>query len=183
METMRSAVRRAGRNWGWVLLYGLLLIVTGFFAMVDPVATGLAVGIILAISFFVGGVGALIAAFRDAGWQAKTVDVLFGIMSLLAGVICLVNPFGGATTLVWVIGILFLISGGYEIAAGFKADSEKAWLILLGILDLFIGLYATFLMPPDTALVVLATLVGIGFLFRGLLISTLAFRLRGLAKP
>ena len=171
-----------GRNWVWMLAYGILLVVAGFFAMWHPLATGLAMGVILAVSFAFSGAGSLIAAFRDAGWQAKTVDVLFGILMLFAAFVCLVNPFGGAVSIVWVIGVIFLITGVYEFVAGFRAGREKVWLILLGVVDMLLGFWATFMMPPDAALVALAAMVGLVFVFRGAMLSAFAFRLRDLTK-
>lgn len=183
MPASYSARYGPGRNWGWMLAYGILLVAVGIFAMVHPLATGLAIGVMLAISFLFAGVGALVAAVRDAGWQAKMVDLLYGVLALLAAFVCFANPFGGAVSLVWVIGILFLIMGGYELVAGFRTSHEKIWLILLGVVDILIGYWAAFSMPPDAALVALATLVGISFLLRGVFVALLALRLRGLARP
>lgn len=182
MESMGAAIRAAERNWGWMLAYGVLLILLGIFAAMHPVATGLAVGIILAISFIVAGILALIAAFRDGGWQAKTVDIVFGILAVLAGVICIVNPFNGATSVIWAIGIMFLVMGAYEFVSGLRATSEKTWLILMGIVDMVIGFWAAFMLGPMAALFSLAVLVGISFIFRGVMLSSLAWQLRGRAK-
>lgn len=182
METVDTLVGRTARNWGWILAYGILLIVVGIFAMMNPIVTGLTVGIILSISFLFGGAFSLFAAFKDAGWQAKTVDILFGILALLTSFIFFVNPFGGAISLTWVFGVMLLITGIFELIAAFRAESEKIWLILLGIFDILIGLWATFFMQPGAALIVLATFVGITFIFRGVMLTVIAFKLRNLTK-
>ncbi|MDE2435659.1 MAG: DUF308 domain-containing protein [Sphingomonadales bacterium] len=182
MNANQSIGGAAGRSWGWMLVYGILLIVVGFFAMFHPLVTGLAMGTILGVSFLFGGIGSLIAAFKDGAWQNKLVDVLFGLLALLAAFICIANPFSGAVSIVWAIGVMFLISGGYELVAGFRTDNEKVWLILLGIVDLLLGFWATFIMPGDAALVALAALVGMVFVFRGGLLVALSTRLRGLSK-
>lgn len=182
MDTFGTVANGAGRNWIWLLLYGILLIIIGIIASMNPLATGLAVGLLLSFSLFVAGVGSLIAAFTDFGWRARTVDIVYGILALLGGAICLANPFGGAISLVWVIGVMFLVIGGFELMAGFRASSEKLWLILMGLLDLGIGFWATFLMPPGAALVALTVLVGFGFLFRGVLLTMLAFSVRRLTR-
>lgn len=182
MNTIASDLKQVGRNWSWMLAYGILLVVLGIFAMTHPLAMSYGVGIILSVSFLFSAGGALIAAFRDAGWQAKTVDVLFGVLSLLAAIIFFVNPFSGALTVIWVIGVMFLIMGGFEFVAGFRSNSDRVWLIMLGVVDMLIGFWATFFMPPTAALVALATLVGLAFMFRGILLAILAFKTRGLAK-
>ena len=180
MEKVEVANASSRRHWPWMLLYGILLIIIGVFAWMDPLATGLAVGVILAVSFMIVGVGSLLAAFTDSGWQNKSVDILFGILALLAGLISFVNPFAGAISIVWVIGLLFIVTGGFELVAGFRSGGEKMWLIILGVVDLLIGFWATFMMPPDAALIALAALVGMAFVLRGIFLSIVAFRLRGL---
>ena len=182
MDNPATGVRRFGRNWGWMLAYGVLLVIVGVIAIWNPLATGLAVGLLLSISFFVAGAGSIFAAFSDAGWQAKTVDVLYGVLALVAGFLCLLNPFGGALSVVLVIGVILLIAGAFEIVSGFRAAHDKVWLILLGVADLLIGGYTVFFMGPGAALLALATIVGLSFLFRGVLLSVLAFNVRGLSK-
>ncbi len=182
MVTTEATTERAARNWGWILAYGVLLIIVGIFALVNPLATGLAVGVLLGSCFLVGGIISLGAAFQNVGWRSKLVDIVFGLLALVAGFICLVDPFGGAVSLVWVIGVFFLVNGGFEFVEGMRTGHEKIWLTLLGVCDMLIGFWATFFMGPGAALLALAMLVGIGFLFRGTLLSALAFQVRSRAK-
>ncbi len=182
MDNANKSADGIGHNWGWILAYGILLIVVGFFAMWHPLATGLATGIVLSVSFAFGGVGSLIAAFQDAGWQAKTVDILFGILMLFAAFVFLVNPFGSAVSVVWVLGVIFLVMGGYEFVAGFRTNHTRVWLILLGMVDMLLGFWAAFMMQADAALVALAAIVGMLFVFRGALLSAFALVLRNMRK-
>ncbi len=82
----------------------------------------------------------------------------------------------------WVIGIMFIVMGVFELVGAFQVDTDRVWLILLAILDIVIGYWAAFRMGPGDALLALAGLVGIAFLFRGVLMSVLAFRVKGLAN-
>lgn len=165
-----------------MLAYGVLLVLIGFFALAHPFATALAAGLLLGTSLAFGGAASLIAAFRDAGWRAKTVDLLFGVLILIAAFICLADPFSGAISLAWVIGIIFLITGFYELAAAFRIGSNRISLILLGVVDIALGLWMTIFMGPGAALIALAGVVGIAFVFRGVLLSVAALKLRGLAR-
>ena len=38
-----------GSGWGWVLAYGLLVMLIGIFALLNPAATGLATGILFGL--------------------------------------------------------------------------------------------------------------------------------------
>lgn len=182
MNTVHSAIRSIKRRWGWMLAFGVLLVLTGIFAIMDPLATGLAVSAILFASFLIAGIGSLVAAFQDGGWQAKTVDIVFGVLALLTAFLCISNPFGSAISVVWVAGIFFIVNGIAELANGFRADSDKGLMILLGVVDLLLGIYVAFVMGPLAALATLAFMVGIGFIARGILVSMLAFKVRSVTS-
>ena len=182
MDSVKAGIKRAGGKWGWMLAAGLVLILIGIFATTNPVATGLAVGVILASTFAIGGCVSLIAAFKDTGWQAKTVDVLFGLFALIASFICLVNPFGSAVSLIWVGGVFFIANGVVEIVSALRRGPNRVMLGILGVIDILLGIYIAFYVGPLSALVVLAFFVGVGFIVRGVMLSVLAFRVRGLAK-
>lgn len=176
------ATNSSDRSWGWTLAYGVLLIVAGAFAFVHPLATGWTVGLLLSLVMIVSGAASFGAAFTDTGWGAKIVDILFGVLSIAAAVICLTVPVQGAISAAWVIGVFFLIGGGVEFVMGFKTDEERWSLVLLGMCDMLIGFWAVFLMGPGAALIAMAALVGFGLMFRGAVISAFAFAVRRAKK-
>lgn len=178
MTDLGNGLATARRNWGWMLTYGILLIFFGIFLMMHPVITSMSIGVLLGLSFAFAGIGSLVAAFRDAGWQAKLVDVLFGVLALFAAFVVLVNPFGGAFSLVWFAGIMFMVIGLFEIVNAFRVTADKFFLFILGVFDIFIGGYIAFTMGAGAALITLALWVGLGFIFRGVIVSMLAFKLR-----
>lgn len=182
MNDINSTIRSVKRQWGWMLAYGILLVVTGIFALMAPGVTAIAVSAILFATFMISGIGTLLAAFRDAGWQAKLVDLLFGILALLAAFLCIANPFGSAVTLVWIAGIFFIVNGISELVGASRAGDDKGMLILLGAIDLLLGIYLAFFIGPLAALATLAFVVGLGFIFRGIVVSILAFKVRGLTS-
>ncbi len=178
METLAGAVARARRAWGWMLAYGILLIIVGWFAAFNPIATNVAVGTLLAVVFVFGGVGSIMAAFRDFGWQAKLVDIAFGVLALLGALIMFANPFVGSLSLVWAAGFFFFLSGIVELVSAARATSDRWWLILLGVVDVALGAYVAIFMPPGAAMITLAWFIGIGFIIRGVILSALAIQLR-----
>lgn len=172
-------IRHSG-NWGWVMAYGVLLLVIGVFALLEPLATGLATGMFIAALLICGGTLALIAGFTTRGWHSRWLDIVTGVLALALGVLMLWHPFLGAFSLVWFIGLWLFGSGILELMAGLRAAPHRAMLILLGVVDVVLG-FSLFLAGPLTALIVLAILVGVSFLFRGALMCALALRLRRLS--
>ncbi|MCA0211469.1 MAG: DUF308 domain-containing protein [Proteobacteria bacterium] len=180
MDSVQNSGAKARRAWGWMLAYGILLILAGWFAAFNPIATSVAVGIMLGIALLFAGIASIIAAFREFGWQAKLVDVLFGALALGGAFLVLAMPVLSATSLVWAVGIFFIVNGAFELINGFKASEDKVWLILMGVIDLALGIYISTFMPVGAQIVTLAWFVGLGFIIRGIILSLLAVRVRGL---
>ncbi|WP_157216383.1 HdeD family acid-resistance protein [Flavisphingomonas formosensis] len=173
-------VRHRG-NWGWILAYGLVSIGIGVLALAEPLATGFATGLFLATLLILGGAIALAAGFSTRGWHNHWLDIVTGLVAIALGLLIIWHPFLGAISIVWFIGAWLFTGGILELVAGFRATEHRGMLILLGIVDMVLGLYL-FLAGPLTALFVLALLVGLSFLFRGAMLCLLALRLRRLAR-
>lgn len=168
---------RHSRNWGWILAYGLLLVAIGFIALFEPIATGLATGFFIAFVLFCAGVAALAAGFSLRGWHNRWLDILLGVLAIAVGFVAIWHPFFAAFSLVWFIGAWLLLSGISELVAGFRASSHRWPLILLGIVNIVLGLYL-FFSGPFTALIALSVLVGFSFVLRGIMLCVLAMRVR-----
>jgi len=166
-----------GTGWGWILAYGVMLAVIGVLALVEPLATGFATGIFLAFVLVVGGILGIVAGFSARGWRSSWLDFAVGLISLVLGLLILWDPFAGALSLVWAIGLWLVLCAIMEFAAAARTALHRGWLIVLGIIDLVMGLALMFA-GPAAALVFLAMVVGISFLLRGLFLAIFALRLR-----
>ena len=170
-----------GSGWGWVLAYGLLVMLIGIFALLNPAATGLATGILFGLMLIVYGVIAIASGFSSLARRGRWIEILLGLLALLAGVVILMMPFAGAWSLVWALGFWLAVSGVFQIAGAFKSAYDKGWRLFLGLLDLVLG-GILFFASPASSLVYLAAIVGVSFLFRGIFLVFLALALRRLSK-
>ncbi|WP_324827938.1 HdeD family acid-resistance protein [Qipengyuania zhejiangensis] len=168
---------RNERAWTWVVALGLAMIVVGLLAVLNPVATGIVSGLFLSFIFLLGGGIALLVGFTDNGLSHRLVDIIFGLLSIAAGVLTAINPLIGAVTLAWIAGAMFVVSGVMEVVSAIRGGGHRGLLLFLGIVDVLIGLYFLF-SSPELALVLLAILVGAGFAFRGISILMFGWMLR-----
>lgn len=155
-------------DWsGWDYLPGIAFIVVGVLALMMAPLTSLATGIYVGAMLSVAGIFALIGGLshirRGGAWLAA----LLGLLSIVVGAAFLYNPAAGAITLVWMIGAWLLVGGIFELATAFTTPIGKGWLVLVGLVDLFLGALVLF-MPPLEAFSFLGYYVGISFIFRGL---------------
>ncbi len=105
------------------------------------------------------------AVGRSWGWL-----LLLGILSLLLGVALLVWPGKTIVVLAALLGIYLLISGIFQIVAGFATSGMETGLralaIVAGIVSVLLGLFAFRSIAHSVVLLVL--LIGFGWLFRGI---------------
>ena len=73
----------------------------------------------------------------------------------------------GAVSLVWVMGAWFIVGGIFELATGFNITIGKTSLIVIGILNIAIGIWVA-MMDPAQAFTFLGYFVGVSLIFRGM---------------
>lgn len=168
-------------GWGWVLAYAVLVIIVGLLALANPAITGLATGVMLGVVLLVYGGFSIFAGFSSLKGRARWIEILLGVLAVIAGLIVIFNPFAGAISLVWAIGAWLLVAGIFEVISAIKAQYDRGWRLFLGVIDVLLGAFLLF-SSPATGLAFLAITVGISFLFRGIFLAMLAFGLRRLGK-
>ncbi len=109
---------RTERHRPWLVISGLLFIVIGVVLIRHLDLTVAAIGLLVGISWIVQGVAALIAAFSGARegpfWWG-----VFGVVSVIAGIVVTAAPVTSVTVLAVLIGIWFIVMGVFEIVAAF----------------------------------------------------------------
>lgn len=165
------------RRWKWLLALGLFMVAVGFMATYNPFATGVATGLLLGIVLILAGSSLVAAAWSDHFLGHRLVDLAFAVILILGGTFSVFEPLAGAVSLAWLIGAGFAAVGVFEVFAGLRDIGRKWLVLLLGMADILIGLYVL-LALPQTALVILAVLVGLGFILRGVTLTFLALQLR-----
>jgi uncharacterized membrane protein HdeD (DUF308 family) len=156
------------KDWsGWDFVPGIAFLVVGVLALLLPLVASLATGIYLGFMLCVAGGFAVAAGIANFGRRGAWLGLLLGLLSFLAGILVLYNPVVGAVSLIWVLGAWLFVGGIFQLAMGVGAPVGRGWLLLVGIVDVLLGLLI-FLMPPASAFAFLGYFVGISFVFRGL---------------
>ena len=156
------------RNWGWFVAIGAVLAFMGFVGLVFAGALSVITVIFVGWMFLIGGVLEVGHAVFRKGWQGFWLDLLSGVLTLLAGLFILLRPIEGLGVLTMLLGILFLIGGIFRIAAGVAMNNPyRGWFILHGVISLILG---GFILAdwPKSALWVIGTFVAIDLLVSGL---------------
>jgi uncharacterized membrane protein HdeD (DUF308 family) len=170
-----SPVARVADNWWLFLIVGLISAVAGVLAIVYPDLTLLAIGIFAGVSLLFLGAMEVVDAIAGNP-DSRTLSALVGVLSLLAGLICLRRPGESLLAVVVVLGIYLVIAGVIRFIRSFSELEDRALVMMLALLDVILGILILSL--PKLSLVTLAVLFAISLLARGVFMIVVAFRLR-----
>lgn len=168
----RKELKRRAR---WSIAIGVLMIILGIIAIVAPLLASIAVGLYLGWLFIVGGMFQATDAFQhhESG-GSLVLKLLLGVLSVITGILLIVNPWAGVVSLTLIVGIYFFTDGVFRVFLAFrlKPAASWSWVLLNGILMIILGILI-WSQWPFNATWVLGFFVGVGLLFSG--ITTIVF--------
>jgi uncharacterized membrane protein HdeD (DUF308 family) len=178
-ETMRDVT---GFWWLW-LITGTAWIFVSVIVLQFDQASIKTVGIIIGLMFLFSGTQSLIAAGLSEG-ASRWVNLGFGILLLIAGVISLVEPESTFAGFADILGFLFLIvAAAWIIGALVNRENDDLWWLTLiaGILMVILAFWTggQFLIDKAYLLLVFA---GIWALMHGVTDIVRAFQIRSLHR-
>ncbi|MGK8488747.1 HdeD family acid-resistance protein [Nocardia asiatica] len=103
---------------------GLLSIVIGVFCFRDELASILLLGLWIGIGWLFRGIALLVAALSEPGMPGRWWQVLFGVVTAIAGVVLIVWPVSSVATLAVLAGVWLIIIGIMEIIVAFGVRRE-----------------------------------------------------------
>jgi uncharacterized membrane protein HdeD (DUF308 family) len=112
---------RAGLRWGWFLFEGLVSVAAGIVAIAFPKLTLLVLVLIIAFRAIALGALEIGGAFWWKGAEWRWLYAVAGIVSILFGILLLIEPLSGVVALLWAIGIYAIIVGSAMLIAGIRA--------------------------------------------------------------
>jgi len=178
-DTMRDMT---GFWWLW-LITGTAWIFVSVIVLQFDQASIKTVGIIIGLMFLFSGTQSLIAAGLSEG-ASRWVNLGFGVLLLIAGVISLVEPESTFAGFADILGFLFLIvAAAWIIGALVNRENDDLWWLTLiaGILMVILAFWTggQFLIDKAYLLLVFA---GIWALMHGVTDIVRAFQIRGLHR-
>jgi uncharacterized membrane protein HdeD (DUF308 family) len=157
--------RKAG---AWVIVWGILLIVTGFVAIMQPAVAALAFELLLGWLLVFAGVVEIVYAIQERGKEGFTHKILLAILTLLLGVFLLLRPGIGIASIALLIGAFLLAHGVAAVMLALKLKPRQGWgwVLFDGILSIAIALLIA-MGWPSSSIGFVGTLVGILLMYGG----------------
>jgi uncharacterized membrane protein HdeD (DUF308 family) len=110
---------RAEPHRVWLGIAGLLFVVIGVVLIRHLHLTLALIGLIIGISWIIQGLTALIAGLSGGSRGGSGWWILFGIVSLIGGIVVVSTPVSSLNVLAVLIGIWFIVMGLLEIIGAF----------------------------------------------------------------
>ncbi len=138
---LESDLGRLRDSWLTFFLLGIALTVLGFFAMGYAIFFSLTTAIFFGVVAVIGGVIQIISAFSTRTWGSFLLDLLIGIIYLIAGGFMIRHPVITVQVLTIVLGVLFLTGGILRISGSISIRFRHwGWVLFSGILELILGI-------------------------------------------
>ena len=169
---MEQAIQLTGsnelrRSWGWYLVFGIVLIVLGTIALGSALLMTIASVFFFGWILIVGGVMEVVHAFWHKRWSGFFLDLLTGILYVVAGWMIMSNPAQSALLLTLVIAMFLVFEGVFRIVVALAVRYPHwGWLLLNGVISLLLGVMI-WRQWPYSGLWVIGLFVGIEMLLNG----------------
>jgi len=161
-------------------LMGVLFIVLGLVAIVEPMVAGLAVAVLAGWLLLAGGIVHAVSAFRGGGARTVVWHALLAVLYVFAGLYFVTHPLLGLGTLTLFLAAILFIEGVVWIVAYFQLRSGNIWMLLNGVITVVLGLmiWAGW---PSSSVWAIGTLFGVNLLMTGMSILFAGAALRKFA--
>jgi uncharacterized membrane protein HdeD (DUF308 family) len=172
-------INEARRGLGWLMGLGVLMVLLGIAAIVEPFIATVAVARVLSWTFLLAGVIRTVHAFQSRQQQGFWLKLLVGILYIVAAILLLGNLFGAKLTLTLAFGWAILVQGIIEVIAAFKVRPQLNWnwMMLSGIVAIILGILILYRWPFN-AVWLLGLFMGISFLFTGVWMIMIPWAIR-----
>ncbi|MFZ1050301.1 MAG: DUF308 domain-containing protein [Candidatus Sulfotelmatobacter sp.] len=164
------------------ILWGVLLIVFGMFAVASPFIAAVAVNVAVAWLIILAGVVHLMLAFHAHRAGRLIWKLLVGLAYVLFGVYLILHPVLGVASLTLVLAVLFLIEGILDVILFFSMRTMRGafWVLVDGIVTLLLGLMI-YVQWPSSSVWAIGVLVGVSMIISGVTQVMLSLAVRNVA--
>ena len=167
VETREAVAGELRKVWGWLLAWGILLVVGGVaglgYAFAVSVVTTIFVGGLLVVY----GVMEVIHAFRHQRWQGFFLFLLGGLLSIVAGAIIWMRPLAGLGILTLLAASYFLVLGAFRVVGAVSSRHPGwGWGLANGAVSMLLGLLI-WNRWPASSLWVIGMFVAVDMIFQG----------------
>ncbi|WP_417671711.1 HdeD family acid-resistance protein [Roseibium sp.] len=164
----QSVIEKIEENWIWFLVLGIALLIGGLILIAAPLASSIAITLLIAAVLVVGGVIQVYQAFRGKDGTSYIWSLVTGIIAVIGGIVIYANPLAGTFALTLVIAAVFIAQGISQLLLAIRYRPREGWIwvAIAGAVSLLAGVLI-WLELPSSAAWALGLIAGISVMFNG----------------
>jgi len=181
---MATTTSDLGYGWGWLAFLGVISVIGGILALINPFAATLTAAMLAAWTFLIFGILSLVQTFRSSGRGALFLwNLLISVLMIALGISLIFRPLEGVISLTVLVAIMFIVLGIAKLlyAFGMRPLQGWGWVLLSGGISLVLGIMILADLPMS-ATSILGILLAIELLSNGVFMLLVAFGLRSLRR-
>ena len=177
--TVVEGIKRAS---GWSIALGVLMILAGMLAILAPLVAGVVIVYVVAWTAIFNGGAQLVYGLRSHSGGKLVLEILLGLLYIVAGCFILLHPAGGLLALTLIIACILLVYGVFALVLAFQMRPLPGWgwVLFDAIITILLGGMIWAHWPLNSEWVV-GTLIGISFIASGVSRLMLSLAVRKLA--
>jgi uncharacterized membrane protein HdeD (DUF308 family) len=154
-------------HWVWILVLGIILVITGTVAVSAPLVATLATALVIGSLVLLAGVAQLVGTFWTRDWSGFFLSLLMGILYVVLGVMILRAPVQAELALTLLLACVLMVGGLFRIIGSLMYKFPHwGWVLAGGVINLLLGILI-WQQWPEAALWVIGLFVGIDLIFTG----------------
>lgn len=151
----------------WFLIWGIFLIVAGIIAVGEAELATLVSVIFFGWILIFGGLFAIVHGLMQRQWHGHILNLLAGILYLVAGALVISHPVMAIATLTLLIAMVLIVAGIFRLIVAFSMSMHhRGWVLLNGIVSIVLGVLILSSWP-HSAVWVIGLFIGIDLIFDG----------------
>jgi uncharacterized membrane protein HdeD (DUF308 family) len=176
-EALVGGIKRAT---GWSIALAVLMIIAGIIAMIEPGLAGVVITYVIGWTAIFNGFAQIVFAFRTHGGLHIALEVILGIIYIIAGIFILMHPVGGLLGLTLFLASFLLVYGIFALVLAFRMRPRRGWgwVLFDGLITILLGVLIWIHWPLNSEWVV-GTLFGISIFISGVTRLMLSLAVRG----
>jgi uncharacterized membrane protein HdeD (DUF308 family) len=152
----------------WLTVIGIVFVVLGILAILEPAVAGLAVAILVGWLLIFGGAAHAVGAFGGRGDRVVW-HLLIATVYIAGGVYILMHPLLGLGALTLYLAVILVAEAVLEVVAYFSTRGERGseWRLINAVVTLLLGAMIWVHWPSSTVWAI-GTLIGVNLIMTGL---------------
>jgi uncharacterized membrane protein HdeD (DUF308 family) len=167
-HSLGSGMAALRTHAGWVIAFGIALIVFGMIALASVIAATIATVFYVGVMMLFGAAAEIILAYRAQSWSKFFVWAILGVLYAVAGLLTLSDPLLAATVLTLLLGAALVATGAVRVYLAFHMRDGGPWLwvAVSGAITAILGI-VILLQWPISSLYTLGIFLGVDLVVAG----------------